>query len=153
MKGTRLYLIVQTALCVLLTVLLAASAIELYREGTAHRAEKPLEWIYTREKAAEGFVSVAPLFLLFLGLTAAGLFFGPAQQVVVRRKDKPAGAAKINRELLASRLLLPARAVKRMRTTLVLAAVALIAAGVLNGSARDVFYKAVKICTECVGLG
>ena len=153
MKGTRLYLIVQTALCVLLMVLLAASAIELYREGTAHRAEKPLEWIYTRGKAAEGFVSVAPLFLLFLGLTAAGFFFGPAQQVAVQEKDTTAGAVKINQELLASHSLLPAKAVKRMRAALILAAVVFIAAGVLNGSARDVFYKAVKICTECIGLG
>ena len=29
----------------------------------------------------------------------------------------------------------------------------LIAAGMRNGSAKDVFGKAVKICTECVGLG
>ena len=36
---------------------------------------------------------------------------------------------------------------------LLVLAVALIAAGVFNGSARDVFGKAVKICTECVGLG
>ena len=32
-------------------------------------------------------------------------------------------------------------------------AVVLIITGVFNGSARDVFGKAVKICTECVGLG
>ena len=32
-------------------------------------------------------------------------------------------------------------------------AVALIIAGVVNGSARDVLYKAITICTECVGLG
>ena len=25
--------------------------------------------------------------------------------------------------------------------------------GVLNGGARDVFAKAVKICSECIGLG
>jgi hypothetical protein len=36
---------------------------------------------------------------------------------------------------------------------LLIAAIALIAAGVFNGSARDVFGKAVKICTECIGLG
>lgn len=36
---------------------------------------------------------------------------------------------------------------------LLLAAAALIVAGILNGSARDVLYKAITICTECVGLG
>ena len=35
----------------------------------------------------------------------------------------------------------------------VVAAALLLAAGLFNGSARDVFGKAVKICTECVGLG
>ena len=33
MKGKRLYLIVQTVLCVLLAVLLAAGTVILYREG------------------------------------------------------------------------------------------------------------------------
>ncbi len=40
-----------------------------------------------------------------------------------------------------------------VQAVLVVAAVALIVAGVLNGSARDVLYKAITICTECVGLG
>ena len=43
--------------------------------------------------------------------------------------------------------------VRLVRIALLVLAVALIAAGVFNGSARDVFGKAVKICTECVGLG
>ena len=43
--------------------------------------------------------------------------------------------------------------VRLLRIALLVLAVALIAAGVFNGSARDVFGKAVKICTECVGLG
>ena len=29
----------------------------------------------------------------------------------------------------------------------------LIVLGVLNGGARDVLAKAVKICSECIGLG
>ncbi len=33
------------------------------------------------------------------------------------------------------------------------AALALIVLGVLNGSARDVLAKAIKICSECIGLG
>lgn len=36
---------------------------------------------------------------------------------------------------------------------LVTAAVLLIVLGVLNGGARDVFAKAVRICSECIGLG
>ena len=40
-----------------------------------------------------------------------------------------------------------------LRAVVLALAVVLIIAGVFNGSARDVFGKAVKICTECVGLG
>lgn len=40
-----------------------------------------------------------------------------------------------------------------LQILLVVAAIGLIVAGVLNGSARDVLYKAINICTECVGLG
>lgn len=42
---------------------------------------------------------------------------------------------------------------KCVRAALYAAALALIAAGVLNGGMRDVLTKAVAICTECVGLG
>ncbi len=34
-----------------------------------------------------------------------------------------------------------------------LLAAALIILGVLNGGMRDVLIKAVRICTECIGLG
>ncbi|MBQ6325961.1 MAG: thioredoxin [Clostridia bacterium] len=40
-----------------------------------------------------------------------------------------------------------------IQAILVVAAIALMIVGVLNGSARDVLYKAITICTECVGLG
>ena len=33
------------------------------------------------------------------------------------------------------------------------AGVLLTVLGVLNGGARDVFAKAVRICSECIGLG
>ncbi len=39
------------------------------------------------------------------------------------------------------------------RWFLLAAAVCMIAAGILNGSAGDVFAKAIRICTECIGLG
>ena len=40
-----------------------------------------------------------------------------------------------------------------LQAVLIVAAVGFIIAGIFNGSARDVLYKAINICTECVGLG
>ncbi|MBR3247215.1 MAG: thioredoxin [Clostridiales bacterium] len=40
-----------------------------------------------------------------------------------------------------------------IRILLCAAAVIFIVVGVLNGGARDVLAKAVKICSECIGLG
>ena len=39
------------------------------------------------------------------------------------------------------------------RVALVAVAICFIVVGIFNGSARDVLSKAVKICTECIGLG
>lgn len=60
MTRVRIYLILQTALCVLLVVLLSVTAVTIYREGVARKAERPLESIYTREIAAEKFAPIAP---------------------------------------------------------------------------------------------
>ena len=80
-------------------------------------------------------------------LTAAGLIFSPALRPV--RGEESAGPVDIDCTLLAS----CSSAVMKVRRVLILAAALLITAGVINGSARDVFYKAVRICTECIGLG
>ena len=40
-----------------------------------------------------------------------------------------------------------------LQIILILAAAAMIIAGILNGSMRDVWGKAVKLCMECVGIG
>jgi hypothetical protein len=40
-----------------------------------------------------------------------------------------------------------------IRAVLCIAAVLLIVFGILNGGARDVLAKAVKICSECIGIG
>ena len=146
MNRTRIILIIQSALCILLAVLLAVTALVIYRQGLAAQAADPLSPIYTREKAAAALVPVWPLLAVSLGLTITGLFLG----VRDRNAEKPSRFRPENKKEQTKPL---ARKTRQLRTALLILAAVLIIAGVFNGSAKDVFGKAVKICTECVGLG
>ena len=56
-------------------------------------------------------------------------------------------------QLLLVKENMPRNGIGLLRAALLVLALALILVGVFNGSARDVFGKAVKVCMECVGLG
>lgn len=45
------------------------------------------------------------------------------------------------------------RLVYSIRIALLAVAVSFLVLGIVNGGARDVFNKAIRICMECVGLG
>ena len=143
MKRIRLLLILQAAVCVLLVIFLAAGAVCICRDGLARKAENPLESIYTPENAAKMFAAAVPLAAAFLLLLVIGLVTGAKDQ----KADQPAGpAAPVKPEPgLKHR--------KTVQAAIVVTAVLLIAAGILNGSAGDVLVKAIHICTECIGLG
>ena len=68
MRRSRAYLILQAAVCVILTGLMAASVLSIYREGVARKALDPLQSVYTPEIVAERFAPVAPLFFASLRL-------------------------------------------------------------------------------------
>ena len=101
------------------------------------------------------------LLRVFLPWTAAGLgaltvtsilreksILRETQAAQVRLKDeKAAGIAP------AARSADPPKRTALLQTVIIVVAVVLIIAGVFNGSALDVLYKAITICTECVGLG
>ena len=141
MTRTKVYLILQAIACALLAAALAASAISIYLEGAARKEAHPLEPIYTPEIVTEKIAPLTPLFFVSIGLTAAGLVLG------IKEEKKGPG------------LLSAPKPVKRVpytaavQTVLVIAALAMIVAGALNGSAWDVLVKAINICTECIGLG
>ncbi len=132
----------QSAVCILLALLHIAAVIRVYRGGLTAREEDPLAWIFSREIVAQAFHPLAPLFFASIGLTASGL-------IRVLRDENSRKPVKVgNVENRA-----PSGKVKILQMALLIAAIVLIVAGIFNGSARDVFAKAVKICTECVGLG
>ena len=142
MRKNKLFLALQSIVCVLLALLLIAAVIGVYRGGLAAREADPLAAIFSREIVAAAFRPIAPLFFAGLGLAALGWFLGIGDENAL----KPAKGGRTEHKA-------PDGRTGTLRTALLIAALVLIAAGIFNGSARDVYGKAVKICTECVGLG
>ena len=156
---TKLYLALQAAVCIALAVLLAAAAIDIYLEGSSRKAENPMESIFTPEAVAGKLASIFPLLFAEAGLLAAGLLLGiksendkPPKKGLKPRPESPSAANTAN-PAEASRPAAAAKKTAAIQTLILIAAIVLIIAGVLNGSALDVLYKAITICSECVGLG
>ena len=140
MKNVRVFLFIQSVLCILLAIMLIVTVIGIYRSGLAARTDNPLAWIFSREIVVERFRTIAPIFFAAVGLTTVGLILGVKDENGL----KPVKSGKVENRAPGG---------KNIRIVLLITAIVLIVAGVFNGSARDVFGKAVKICTECVGLG
>jgi len=167
MTKRKIYLLIQSALCVLIALLLAVSAVRIFVEGSAYQAAgHPSEWIYTREKVAAALALILPLFLISLAMTVFALI----KDIRDEDADQPVQDAELGRGLTCSRATEPAEAVKAdaalyktspetarrrvlVRRVLLVAAVCFVIMGIMNGSMKDVLVKAIRICTECVGLG
>ncbi len=128
--------------CIALAAILAAGAIVLYVDGAARRAENPLESIYTAEKAGQVMKAALPLFLVLLCALVVSIALG------VKPKTGKASKNAVRMKPQAE-----PKHMNTIRTVVIIAAVILIIAGILNGGALDVLVKAINICTECVGLG
>ena len=140
--GKQVYLTVQSILCVLVAAALIAAAWQIYGGGMARRAADPLAWIYTRDAVAGKLAVIAPLIFLCLGMGIVGMILGvkDSRARIAAKNLQTAGVSSVKKPSL-------------LQAVIVIAAIFLIIAGVVNGSARDVLYKAANICTECVGLG
>ena len=90
------------------------------------------------------------------GLGALALAFVLAERSVKREIKAAKAQMKLERRQSSAPGDVPTERASRtgaIQAALIVAALALIVAGAINGSARDVLYKAISICTECVGLG
>lgn len=150
MSRKKIFLMIQSLLCILAAVLLASGAIGLYLDGAARQAEGDLfYYMYTRERVADLLQKIMPLLFAGLGLSIGGIILGIRDE----RMDRPAEGKSL--VPAPERLRSGADGRKRvvLRTALIVIALAMIAAGIVNGGMDDVLAKGSAICTECVGIG
>ena len=72
------------------------------------------------------------------------------------KEEKAAEAVKVAKDTSAALYNTSPETARRrilIRRVLLVAAVIFVVLGVQNGSMKDVLVKAIRICTECVGLG
>ena len=112
MTTRKIYLLIQSALCVLIAVLLSVSAVRIFVDGSAYQAAgHPSEWIYTREKVATALVPILPLFLISLAMTVYGLI----RDIRDEDADQPVQDAELARGLTCSRITEPSEEMKNER--------------------------------------
>ena len=109
MTRNKILLAVQSLLCVILVVMLAVSAVGIYRSGIAEKQENPLAWVYTREKAAAALKPVLPVFLIAVGVTVACAILNVRDE----NENKPVKDMELNRDLMRTRVAQPDDAMKK----------------------------------------
>ncbi len=101
MTRKKLYLMIQTIVCILLCFLFSLAVIRIYREGVKLReAGDFLTWVYTREKVTERFGPIFPLLFGAVGFTIAGFVLGMKDD----RVDKPVHDAETIRDFYSRKI-------------------------------------------------
>lgn len=112
MTKNKIFLWIQTALCVLIAVLLASSAVRIFIDGSAYQAAgHPSEWIYTREKVTAALMPILPLFLLSFAMTVYSL----VKDIKDEEADKPVQDVERARDLVCARVAQPSEEMAKER--------------------------------------
>jgi len=148
---TKIFRYILAAAYIVLAVWAVFSAITICRDGMAVRkTEDVLAAVYTGEIVAKHLAPMVPLFFVTVGMTVAVMFLentGAGSAASCKRAGKKQVPEK------CEGFPEPSKNSRLIRTIILIAALCMILAGVMNGGARDVLIKAVNLCTECVGLG
>ena len=113
MTKNKILLITQSLLCLVLVVMLAVSAVGIYRSGIAEKQENPLAWVYTRDKAAAALKPVLPVFLLAVGVTVACAVLNVRDE----NENKSVKDMELNRDLMRARVAQSSEAMKKEQAT------------------------------------
>ena len=148
MKKRKIMAAVMSVMTVLLAVCLAAGILHLYMDGLARQqAAGPAEPVFTAQAISAMIRRISPVFWAWFACVVFSLLSGwltPEKYQASRdypmqmKSGEPEGTS------------VPRNAV---RLILFAAALVLLVLGVRNGGLRDVLFKAINICTECIGLG
>ena len=146
MNKKTVLLTIEALLCFVTTAVLIVLDLSIYLKGLAARAENPMTSIYTAEAISGKAVYVLPLFILIALITILSTFLGVRDD----NQDKAATGIDIGKNVASTGA---DNITNKVRLTVLSLAIAFIITGIFNGSMSDVFIKASKICTECIGLG
>ncbi|MBO6133895.1 MAG: hypothetical protein J6P05_06145 [Lachnospiraceae bacterium] len=150
MDKVKIFLLAQTAICVLSALLLAGAAIGIYHEGTIRKARDPEAYIYTRADALNVAAPGAALMIVGLSLSAIGGVLGIRDEKAdrpVTDKDCMRSSGAENGKAISDEKL------RKSRLMVLTIAIFCIIAGIINGNMSSILVKAINICTECIGLG
>ena len=160
MNREKILLRSQAVLCVVFVVILAYGAVHIYLDGSARKAADPSENIYTVEGIADAVLPALPVLCAGIALTVTGAVLGVRntdidQPVQDGRFDKRVRGGKASGENAKewNRNPLSADRQRILRLAVFISGVIFTVVGIANGSMRDVFVKAINVCTECIGLG
>ena len=147
MEKRKILLTLQSILWLATALCFIMSAVLVYMEGLKARNMDPMADIYTIE-AIRMYSGTPIIFLLVsLLLSVICIFFNvkdsstnyPSKIIDFANNKKVSGISEAGQ--------------KKLRTVIFVVAVIFIILGFFNGSLMDVFIKASRICTECIGLG
>ena len=111
------------------------------------RSANPTADIYTVEAIRQRATFALPVLAVSMATSVILAVLG------VRDESADKAAVNVGFEKNTPERGLTGASLKRFRTIMIAAALICIIIGMLNGSMSDVFIKASKICTECIGLG
>jgi hypothetical protein len=111
MEKAKVFLLLQSIVCILTVLMLSAAAVGVYRDGKARKTEDPTAYIYTPEVASSAASGGVRVLFLGLGLTISGLLFGIRDE----KADKPVNDTECLRDMACSRVVTPSARMKEER--------------------------------------
>ena len=146
MTKNKVFLIVQSVFCVLTAIALIVADLTIYSQGRMIKEIDPMADIYTVEAIAYHALWVLPLLAMSVIITIICAISGVRDE----NADKPVLKIDVGNNTNGA---VSVPAINIVRAVVLVLAIAFIVVGIFNGSMSDVFIKASKICTECIGLG